>query len=306
MSYLAQKTIKKNVSFSGVALHSGLDVNICIKPAEPNFGIVFKRVDLSNNNLVYPNFMNVTNTSLNTTIENEFGVKVSTIEHLMGALFGLGIDNALIEIDNEEVPILDGSAKEFIEKIITSGLLVSESPIKIIKINKDIKFTDGERFISIEPSTLSLDIDFELKYKNPIIGNQKNIVKVFEDDLTDVYNSRTFCLFEDIELIKKNGLAKGGSLQNAIVVNDDEILNSEGLRNNKEFVNHKILDCIGDLYTSGYRMIAKIKCSQGGHYLTNQLLRKVFENKENFSILEIKEKNLPHTLINKKLLRSIA
>jgi UDP-3-O-[3-hydroxymyristoyl] N-acetylglucosamine deacetylase len=306
VSYLTQKTIKNNVSFNGVALHSGLDVNICIKPAEPNFGIVFKRVDFKENNLVYPNFMNVTNTSLNTTIENEFGVKVSTIEHLMGALFGLGIDNALIEIDNEEVPILDGSAKEFIEKIISSGLVVSESPIKIIKINKEIKFTDGERFISIEPSTLSLDIDFELKYKNPIIGNQKNKVKVFEDDLTDVYNSRTFCLFEDIELIKKNGLAKGGSLQNAIVVKDHEILNPEGLRNNKEFVNHKILDCIGDLYTSGYRIIAKIKCSQGGHYLTNQLLRKVFENKDNFSILEIKEKNLPHTLINRKLLKSIA
>ena len=306
MSYLTQKTIKNNVSFNGVALHSGLDVNICIKPAEPNFGIVFKRVDFKENNLVYPNFMNVTNTSLNTTIENEFGVKVSTIEHLMGALFGLGIDNALIEIDNEEVPILDGSAKDFIEKIISSGLVVSESPIKIIKINKEIKFTDGERFISIEPSTLSLDIDFELKYKNPIIGNQKNKVKVFEDDLTDVYNSRTFCLFEDIELIKKNGLAKGGSLQNAIVVKDDEILNPEGLRNDKEFVNHKILDCIGDLYTSGYRIIAKIKCSQGGHYLTNQLLRKVFENKDNFSILEIKEKNLPHTLINRKLLKSIA
>jgi UDP-3-O-[3-hydroxymyristoyl] N-acetylglucosamine deacetylase len=306
VSYLTQKTIKNNVTFSGVALHSGLNVNICIKPAEPNFGIVFKRVDFKENNLVYPNFMNVTNTSLNTTIENEFGVKVSTIEHLMGALFGLGIDNALVEIDNEEVPILDGSAKEFIEKIIGSGLVVSESPIKIIKINKEIKFTDGERFISIEPSTLSLDIDFELKYKNPIIGNQKNKVKVFEDDLTDVYNSRTYCLFEDIELIKKNGLAKGGSLQNAIVVKDDEILNPEGLRNDKEFVNHKILDCIGDLYTSGYRIIAKIKCSQGGHYLTNQLLRKVFENKDNFSILEIKEKNLPHTLINRKLLKSIA
>jgi UDP-3-O-[3-hydroxymyristoyl] N-acetylglucosamine deacetylase len=306
VSYLTQKTIKNKITFNGVALHSGLDVNICIKQAEPNFGIVFKRVDLKENNLVYPNFMNVTNTSLNTTIENEFGIKVSTIEHLMGALFGLGIDNALIEIDNEEVPILDGSAKEFIEKIIKSGLVISESPIKIIKINKEIKFTDGERFISIEPSTLSLDIDFELKYKNPIIGNQKNKVKVFEDDLTDVYNSRTYCLFEDIELIKKNGLAKGGSLQNAIVVKDDEILNPEGLRNDKEFVNHKILDCIGDLYTSGYRIIAKIKCSQGGHYLTNQLLRKVFENKDNFSILEIKEKNLPHTLINRKLLKSIA
>ena len=306
MSYLTQKTINNKVSFSGVALHSGLNVNICIKPAEPNFGIIFKRIDLKNNNLVYPNFMNVTNTSLNTTIENEFGVKVSTIEHLMGALFGLGIDNALIEIDNEEVPILDGSAKEFIEKILLSGLNVSESPIKIIKINKKIEFAEGERFISIEPSTLSLDIDFELKYKNQIIGNQRNKVKVYEDDLTSIFNSRTFCLFEDIEFIKKNGLAKGGSLKNAIVVKDNEILNQEGLRNSKEFVNHKILDCIGDLYTSGYRIVAAITCSQGGHYLTNQLLRKVFQNKENFSIVEIKEKNLPHNLINRSLLKSIA
>ena len=306
MSYLTQKTIKNNVSFSGVALHSGVDVNICIKPAEPNLGIVFKRVDLKNNNLVYPNFMNVTNTSLNTTIENEFGVKVATIEHLMGALFGLGIDNAIIEIDNEEVPILDGSAKEFIEKIILSGIKISDSPIKIIKVNKKIKYSEGERFISVQPSTLSLDIDFELKYKNPIIGNQRNKVKVYEDDLTNVYNSRTFCLYEDIELIKKNGLAKGGSLDNAIVVKEKEILNPEGLRNDKEFVNHKILDCIGDLYTTGYRIVASIQCSQGGHYLTNQLLRKVFQNKENFSILEIKEKSLPHTLINRNLLRSIA
>ena len=306
MSYLTQKTIKTKVSFSGVALHNGLNVNVCIKPAQTNFGIVFKRTDIKTNNLVYPNFMNVTNTSLNTTVENEFGIKVSTIEHLMGALFGLGIDNALIEIDNEEVPILDGSAREFIEKIISAGFQVSDAPIKIIKINKEIKYSDGDRYISIMPSTLSLDIDFELKYKNKIIGNQRNIVKVYEDDLTDVYNSRTYCLFEDIELIKKNGLAKGGNLDNAIVVKGEKVLNQNGLRNKKEFVNHKILDCIGDLYTSGFRMVANIKCSQGGHFLTNQLLRKVFENKENFSILEIKEKNLPHTLINRNLLKSIA
>ena len=306
MSYLTQKTIKNNVSFKGVALHSGLDVNICIKPAEPNFGIVFKRVDFKQNNLVYPNFMNVTNTSLNTTIENEYGVKVSTIEHLMGALFGLGIDNAIIEIDNEEVPILDGSAKEFIKKIILSGFDVSEVPIKIIKINKKIEFVDGERIISIAPSKLSLNIDFELKYNNEIIGNQKNKFKIYEDDLTDVYNSRTFCLFEDIELIKEKGLAKGGNLDNAIVVKGSEILNKEGLRNDKEFVNHKILDCIGDLYTSGYRIIGDVTCSQGGHFLTNQLLRKVFSENGNFSIIEIREKNLPHTLINRSLLRSIA
>ena len=306
MSYLTQKTLKNNVLFSGIALHSGLSVNVCIKPAEPNFGIVFKRVDLKTNNLVYPNFLNVTNTSLNTTIENEFGVKISTIEHLMGALFGLGIDNALIEIDNEEVPILDGSAKDFINRIISSGIKESDAPIKIIKINKKVEFKDGSRTITIQPSTLSLDIDFELKYKNSVIGNQRNKVKVYEDDLSEIFNSRTFCLYEDIEQIRKNGLAKGGSLENAIVVKDDKILNSEGLRNEKEFVNHKILDCIGDLYTSGYRIVASIICSQGGHYLTNQLLRKVFINKDNFTILEIKEKNLPHSLINRNILRSIA
>ena len=255
MSYLTQKTLKNKVSFNGVALHSGLNVNVTLTPAEPNSGIIFKRVDLNENNLVYPNFMNVSNTSLNTTIENEFGARVSTIEHLMCALFGLGIDNAIVEIDNEEVPILDGSAKLFIEKIISAGIEISNEPIKIIKTKKEIEFSDGNRFISIKPSTLSLDIDFELNYNNPIIGNQRNKVKVFEDDLTDIYNSRTFCLFEDIELIKKSGLAKGGSLENAIVVKDEQILNPEGLRNNKEFVNHKILDCIGDLYTSGYRIV---------------------------------------------------
>ena len=306
MSYLTQKTIKNKISFKGIGLHSGVNVNVSIKPGNPNFGIVFKRVDLKNNNLIYPNFANVSNTSLNTTIENEFGAKVSTIEHLMGALFGLSIDNALIEIDNEEVPILDGSAKEFINKILLSGIQVSDVPIKVIKINKKIEYKDGDRFITIQPSTLSLDIDFELKYKNEVIGNQRNKVKVYEDDLSEVYNSRTFCLYEDIEFIKKNGLAKGGSLDNAVVVKDNEILNPEGLRNEKEFVNHKILDCIGDLYTSGYRIIASVICSQGGHYLTNQLLRKVFQDKQNFSILEIKEKNLPHTLINKDRLKSIA
>ena len=203
MSILNQKTIKKQINFEGVGLHSGKLVNISLKPAEPNTGVVFKRVDLESNNLIYPNFENVTNTQLNTTISNNFGVRVSTIEHLMGALFGLGIDNILIEIDNEEVPILDGSAKLFIEKLKNVGLSISNSPIKIIKINKKIEFKDGKRFITIEPSKLSLDIEFELKYTNKIIGNQKNKVNVYEDDLTDIFNSRTFCLFEDIEKLKK-------------------------------------------------------------------------------------------------------
>ena len=306
VSYLNQKTLKNSIQFNGVGLHTGNIVNITIKPSAPNTGIIFKRIDLKRNNLIYPNFANVSDTFLNTTISNEYGAKVSTIEHLMGALFGLGIDNALIEIDNDEVPILDGSAKEFIEKILSSGLKKSEAPIKIIKIKKKIDIREGERFISVEPSILSLDINFELKYDNKLIGNQTNKINVYEDNLTDVFNSRTFCLFEDVEKIRKNGFAKGGSLDNAIVIKDDKILNNNGLRNAKEFVNHKILDCIGDLYTCGFRMIGSIICSQGGHYLTNKLLRKVFENKENFSILEIQEKNLPHTLINKNFLKNIA
>ena len=306
MSLLNQKTIKKEVSFSGIGLHSGKQVNISVKPSEPNTGIIFKRVDLKENNLIHPNFLNVSNTALNTTISNDYGVRVSTIEHLMGALFGMGIDNALIEINNEEVPILDGSAKFFIDRILSVGLMSSNQPIKIIKINQKVEFKSGEKFISIEPSKLSLDIDFQLKYQNKIIGNQRNRVNVYEDDLTDIFNSRTFCLYEDIQKIKKNGLAKGGSLENAIVVKDESVLNPEGLRNSKEFVNHKILDCIGDLFTSGYRMIASVNCSQGGHYLTNNLLRKVFEDKRNFSIIEIQERTLPHTLINRSLLRSIA
>ena len=306
MTLLNQKTLKNPLNFSGIGLHSGKISNICLRPSEPNTGIVFKRVDLKTNNIIYPNFSNVSDTFLNTTISNEFGAKVSTIEHLMGALYGLGVDNVLIEIDNDEVPILDGSAKEFIEKIVTTGLRKSEAPIKIIKINKKVIFKDKERFISIEPSKLSLDINFELKYKNPVIGNQKNKINIYEDDLNDIFNSRTFCLFEDIENIKKKGFAKGGSLDNAVVVKDDKVLNNRGLRNKLEFVNHKILDCLGDLYTSGYRIIASVTCSQGGHYLTNQLLKKVFENKDNFSIIEIQERNLPHSIINKRLLRSIA
>ena len=306
MSYLNQKTVKNLVKFDGVGLHSGKKVKVCVKPSEPNTGIYFKRVDLKSNNIIYPNFTNVTNTSLNTTISNEFGAKVSTIEHLMAALFGLGIDNALIEIDSEEVPILDGSAKEFVKKIIETGINFSEAPIKIIKIKKRVEFVDGQKSIIIEPAKLNLNIDFEIKFNNSLIGNQRNKVKVYEDDLTDIYNSRTFCLYEDIEKIKKNGLAKGGTLQNAIVVKNNKILNEDGLRNKKEFVNHKILDCIGDLFTCGYRMLANVTCSQGGHYLTNQLLRKVFNNKDNFTVLEIKEKNLPHTYIQKNILKSIA
>ena len=306
MSSLNQKTVKKSFTLEGIGLHTGKQVVMTVKPAEPNFGIVFKRVDLLKDNLVVPNVYNVSNASYCTTITNDNGISVSTIEHLMGALYGIGIDNALIEIDNQEVPILDGSAKIFVEKVLNVGIEVSDTPIKIIKIEKEIELSLNGKNIKIKPSKLSLDIDFEIKYTNSLIGTQRNSIDVYKSNLEDIYSSRTFCLFEDVEKLRSNNLALGGSLDNAIVVKDNEVLNKEKLRNDKEFVNHKILDCMGDLYLSGYKILGTLICSQGGHMLTNQLLRKVFDNNSNFSLLEVKEKTVPNTLVNRRHLKSIA
>ena len=306
MSILTQKTISKKISFSGIGIHSGNKVNLNLLPSSPNTGIVFKRIDLKKNNIIYPNYLNVTDTTLCTTISNDHGVKISTIEHLMGALYGVGVDNVLIEIDASEVPIMDGSAKRFVESIQSVGLKFSDQPIKIIKINNEVKIEEGEKYIVINKSNVTSDIEFEIKYKNKLISTQKNKVNIFEENLDDIFNSRTFCLYEDIEKLKELNLGKGGSLENAIVVKDNNILNQGGLRNKSEFVNHKILDCMGDLFLSGYKIIGSVKCSQGGHNLTNRLLRKIFTDEKNYSLIEIKGKQLPHTFANFHNLKSIA
>ena len=306
MTILSQKTIANKINISGIGIHSGKRVKLNILPASPNSGIIFKRTDLKNNNYVYPLYNNVVDTTLCTTISNEYSVKVSTIEHLMGAFYGVGIDNAIVELDSQEVPIMDGSAKIFIEHINKVGLRLSDQPIKIIKIDKKVEISEGEKFISIDKSNVSGDIEFEIRYKNSFINNQKNKINIYEDDLNDILNSRTFCLYEDIEKLKKLNLGKGGSLDNALVIKDNKILNKEGLRNDLEFVNHKILDCMGDLFLSGYKIIGSVKCSQGGHNLTNKLLRKLFSNSENYSLIEIKGKQLPHSFTNYQNLKSIA
>ena len=306
MSILTQKTISKKISFSGVGIHTGNAVNMNILPASPNTGIVFKRLDIQKNNIVYPLYNNVVDTTLCTTISNTYGVQISTIEHLMGAFYGIGIDNAIVELDSKEVPIMDGSAKLFLEGINNAGIKFSDQPIKIIKINKEISFKDSEKFISINKSNVTSDIQFEIKYDNALIKSQTNKVNIFEDNLLDIFCSRTFCLFEDIEKLKKLNLGKGGSLENAVVVKDSKILNKSGLRNDLEFVNHKILDCMGDLFLSGYKIIGSVKCSQGGHYLTNKLLKEVFNDSDNYSLIEIKGKQLPHTFTNYQNLKSIA
>jgi len=284
-----QKTISKTIEFKGIGLHSGLESIIKIIPADENFGIVFKRTDLKQNNIVKANFENVSSAKLCTTIQNKFNVKISTVEHLLAALYITGIDNAMIEINAPEVPIMDGSSKEFVETILKTTTREQNKKRKYLKILKKFEFKENEKFISIEPNENSLKVDFELVYSNEVIGKQRNQINFFDKDLSNVYTSRTFCLFEDVEKIKKIGLAKGGSLDNAIVVKDNKILNSTGLRNSKEFVNHKILDLAGDFLLSGYRILGSVTCTQGGHSLSNSFLRNLLKDKSNYSIVELEE-----------------
>ena len=227
MQDIYQKTITNPLIFKGISLHSGTDSKITILPGKADQGIVFKRIDLKENNLITAIYENVSSAKLCTTLENNSGVKVSTVEHLLAALYIAGIDNALIEINNEEIPIMDGSAKNFLEVINEAELKELPKKRKYIKILNEVELLDGERKISIEPNGLSFEVDFQLNYSNEIIGKQKNIVNFQKDDLKDVSNSRTFCLFEDIEKIKKAGLAKGGSLENAVVVDEEKVLNEE-------------------------------------------------------------------------------
>ena len=291
-----QKTITKSVSLEGVGLHSGKTSRISILPGKENQGIVFKRIDLKENNLVEAKYENVSSAKLCTTLENKYGVKVSTVEHLLAALYIAGIDNAVIEINEEETPIMDGSAKDFLDALKKTAIKTLNVKRKYFKILDKVEMVDGEKKISIEPSETFFEVDFQLNYKNEIIGKQRNVVNFHYDNLEDVSKSRTFCLFEDIEKIKKKGLAKGGSLNNAVVVDQDKVLNDGGLRNQKEFVNHKILDLAGDFLLSGYRILGKVKCYQGGHELTNKFLRKLLKLNNAFDLSELKE-----IVINEKL-----
>ena len=284
-----QKTLLKKITFKGIGLHSGLTSEVKILPAAENYGIVFKRTDINENNIIKASFENVSSAKLCTTLENKFNVAVSTVEHLLAALYITGVDNALIEINNSEVPIMDGSSKEFVETISNVGLKDLNAKRKYLKIIKRFEFKENEKSISIDPNAGSLLVDFQLVYSNEIIGKQRNKINFSDRNLENVYSSRTFCLFEDIEKIKKIGLAKGGSLENAVVVKNNSIVNAEGLRNSKEFVNHKILDLAGDFMLSGHRILGSVTCIQGGHSLSNLFLRAIFKDESNFAKIELQE-----------------
>ena len=281
-----QKTVNKSVNFSGVGLHSGIKANVKLLSAAAGTGIIFKRVDLKRNNKILANFKNVSSAKLCTKIENSFGASVSTIEHLMAAFYLFGIDNLIVEIDGPEVPIMDGSSLNFIQILKEAGQRTLNKERKFIRITKKIAYQDKDKSISIEPEETIFKVKFTLSYNNPLIKNQSNKVNLNEDNLEDIYSARTFCLFEDVEKIKSQGFAKGGSLENAVVVKDDKVLNEGGLRSEKEFVNHKILDLLGDFMLVGNRMIGSVDCFHGGHSLTNDFLRKLFSKKLNYSYVE--------------------
>jgi UDP-3-O-[3-hydroxymyristoyl] N-acetylglucosamine deacetylase len=288
MQNLYQKTILKPVEFEGIGLHSGLNAKVKLLPAEEKTGISFKRTDLKDNNIIKADYKNVTSAKLCTTLTNSSNVSVSTIEHLMAAFYMTGVDNILVEIDQIEMPIMDGSSKDFVNLIKESGIKTLEAKRKFLKITKKVEFKDNKKLISIEPSTEEgLSVDFELNYANSLIGNQKNKISFNNQNLEEIYTSRTFCLYEDIEKIKNVGLAKGGSLDNAIVVKNEKILNESGLRNKNEFVNHKILDLVGDFLLSGYRIIGNVKCVQGGHNLSNLFLQEIFKDPSNYEELDV-------------------
>ena len=296
MLKIYQQTLSKPVNLKGQGLHTGKKCTIKILPAEADQGIIFKRTDLDKNNIINANYKNVSSARLCTTLENKFGVKVSTVEHLLAAFYISGVDNVIVEIDNEEVPIMDGSAVVFVNEIQKQNLKELSKKRKYLRVLKKVDLEDGEKQISIEKGNSSLEVKFNLDYKNKIINKQTKKINFQNDDLEDVIKSRTFCLYEDIEKIKKLGLAKGGSLENALVVDKDKILNHEGLRNENEFVNHKILDLAGDFLLSGYRILGSVICQHGGHELTNKFLRKLFNVKSAFEHVEVKEMVIPEKI----------
>ena len=283
-----QKTLNNEVNFSGTGLHSGVKVDVTLTPTNSNSGVIFRRIDLEKDNEIVANFKNVSSAKLCTKIENSNGVNVSTIEHLLAAFYICGLDNIVVNLNGPEVPIMDGSAKEFVKIIRNVGLKTLEGKRKFVRVKKsvELKKEDG-RSINIKPSSQTFDVKFTLNYKrNPLIKTQSNRINFSQKSLDEIVDARTFCLYEDIEMIKSMGLAKGGSLDNAIVVKGNEVLNEGGLRSKKEFVNHKILDLVGDFMLSGTRVIGTVDCFHGGHALTIEFLKKIFSDKSNYEVVE--------------------
>ena len=280
-----QQTISEPVSISGIGLHSGIDVNMQLYPAEADYGIKFIRNDIRDNNVIEAIWSNVSNTKLSTTISNEYGISVSTIEHLMSALSGLHIDNIKIEIDGPEVPIMDGSSIKFVDLIDQTLIQSLNKRRKILKVKKKIKVENKDSSVELKPNN-QFSIDFEIDFPSKLVSKQSCQLQLVNGNYkTDIASARTFGFEKDVDMLRSNGLALGGSLENAVVVGESKILNSDGLRFKDEFVRHKILDSIGDLYLAGAPIQGYFLGNKSGHYLNNLLLRELFADQDNYEYI---------------------
>lgn len=286
MLNISQKTINSKVSCNSVGLHSGAQVKMSLLPAPCDHGIVFRRTDLeAGKNEIKANYKNVTTTNLGTTIANEHGAKVATIEHLMAAIWGCGIDNLIVELDGPEIPIMDGSSEPFVFLIECAGINVQEEQRRVIEIIKKIRVEDKDKFVEIEPAK-DFSIDLTIDFSNKQIKQQKfDYHSTFTSFKNDICRARTFCFKHEIDQMHSLGLAKGGSLDNAIVIDEDKIVNEGGLRYSDEFARHKTLDFIGDMYLAGYFIVGHFRASKAGHSINNAFLRKLFEDQTSWRLV---------------------
>ena len=293
-----QTTIKSKILFSGVGIHNGKAVTMSIEPAKPDTGIGFKRIDIEHNNIIKALIINVNASKLCSTIKNENGISVSTIEHLMAALNGLNIDNVLVKLNSPELPALDGSSEEYTQKLLKSGIEIQKVNRNFLKILKKVYVKNNNRYISISPSN-EFSLDIEINYPNTIIGNDKFLYTHKKTSfINDISKARTFAFAEDIEKMRAEGFAIGGSLNNAIVVDKNQIVNSTGLRLNNEFIKHKVLDCLGDFYLLGMPIIGKINCFAPGHEIDQDFIIEILRDKDNYTIENRNEYNDIRSYVN--------
>ena len=280
-----QQTIKETIAIKGIGLHSGKEVEIKLEPAGVDNGVKFIRIDKKNDNVIEAIWSNVSETVLSTTISNDSGLKISTIEHLMSALSGLHVDNLNIYINASEVPIMDGSSRPFVDIIENTGIKVQNKKRKLLNIKKTIEVKNNNSSVKITPNN-QFSIDFEIDFPSQLVSKQSCQLQLINGNYkTDIAAARTFGFEKDVEHLRSNGLALGGSLDNAVVVGESKILNKDGLRYSDEFVRHKILDSIGDLYLAGAPIIGYFYGNKSGHYLNNQLLKKLFSDNSNYEYI---------------------
>ena len=278
-----QRTIKNQISLSGVGLHSGKPAKVTLKPASAHQGILFLRTDLPSSKPIEAHFQNVVNTQLATTIGKE-AVTISTVEHLMSALYGFGIDNLLVEVDGPEVPVLDGSSAPFCRAILDVGVEDQVAKKTFLRLKKRVEVRLSEKWAVAEPSN-QFELHASIDWDHPAIGFQEFKYIDGKTDFSEIASARTFGFLKDVEALQKMGLALGGSFDNAVVLNEASVLNNEGLRYTDEFVRHKVLDALGDFKLSGVSVCASFKLHRSGHDLHRALLVEIFKNPENYEVV---------------------